>query len=427
MKLDSLLSRKFGALAVWALAGFSACAANWPEWRGPEGTGVAHEAHLPEHWSKSENVLWHAPLPGPGNSTPIVWENRIFLTQSVENRPLLLCFDRSSGKLLWQSGPEKTLVDPTHERNPRNASSPVTDGQRVIAWFGSAGLFCYDFSGKEIWSRDLGVQRHIWGYGASPIIHGNVCYLNFGPGARSFLIALDKKSGKTIWQVDDAGGDPGEGEKPNWVGSWSTPIIINPGNREELVLSWPNRVASYDPSSGKEYWTCSGLNPLVYTSPLYDSEKGIVVAMGGFSGSALAVKTGGSGDVTQSHRVWQHLKTRQRIGSGVLSNGYVYILNDPGVAECFEVGTGKRIWEERLKGPGPTSDNWSSMILAGDKIYAVNQGGDAFVLKASPHFEVLATNSIPETTIASMAASNDELFIRTYENLWRIGSKDRKP
>jgi outer membrane protein assembly factor BamB len=403
---------------------FTGWTANWPAWRGPEGTGVTSEEQLPVHWSTNKNVRWRTPLSEPGNSTPIVWENRIFLTQTEGKQRTLVCLDRANGKKLWQAGALFSENELTHDTNPQSSPSPVTDGERVIAWFGSAGLFCYDFQGKELWRRELGSQRHIWGYGASPVIHRDLCILNFGPGERSFLIAVDKKTGKTIWQVDEPGGDSGEkkpgSEKAVWTGSWSTPIIIEAAGREELVLSWSKRVAAYNPLTGKEFWTCSGLNPLVYTSPIYDKEKQIIVVMGGYNGMAFAVRAGSSGDVTETHRLWHHPKTKQRIGSGVIHAGHIYILNDPGIAECFELETGKLVWEERLKGPAAKSDNWSSLVLAKDKLYVVNQGGDAFVLKASPQFKVLATNSLAEPTIASMAVSNGEIFIRTYQALWCI-------
>lgn len=407
----------------------AATAGNWPAWRGPEGTGVAAEKNLPLRWGTNENVRWRVPLPERGNSTPIVWGKRVFVTQAVEHRRTLMCFDRSNGKLLWQQGPTYAEKEATHETNPLGSSSPVTDGERVIAWFGSAGLSCYNFDGKELWHRDLGPQRHVWGWGSSPMLHDDLCVLNFGPGVPSFLLAVDKRTGKTIWQVDEPNADSGEKkpgqDKPAWVGSWSTPVVIKAGSREELILNWPKRVVAFEPKTGKELWTCAGLNPLAYSSPLYDKAENIVVAMGGFMGMSLAVKAGGVGDVTESRRLWHHPKTKQRIGSGVIHEGHIYILNDPGVAECFELKTGKLVWEERLNGPAAKSDNWSSLVLAGDRLYAINQGGDAFVLKASPKFEMLATNSLGETTIASIAMSDGELFIRTHQALWCIGRAGR--
>jgi outer membrane protein assembly factor BamB len=426
MKIKNIVYFDCHWLLALMLMTSPAWAANWPAWRGPQGTGICVEKDLPLHWNTNENVHWRVPLPERGNSTPVIWGNRIFVTQAIEkeNRRTLICFDRSKGKQLWQSSvvyPEKEM---SHDTNPHCSASPVTDGERVIVSYASAGLYCYDLDGKEIWHRNLGKQAHIWGNAASPVLHGELCILNFGPGERSFLIAVNKKTGETVWQHDEPGGDSGEKKpeqaKPEWIGSWTTPIVIFVAGREELIMCYPKRVAGLDPKTGHEFWTCRGLNPLVYTSPLY--EDGIVVAMGGFGGSALAVRPGGNGDVTETRRLWQIPKTKQRIGSGVISGGHIYIHNDPGVAECFELNTGKLVWEERLKGQGPKNDSWSSMVLSGDRLYVVNQSGDTFVLKASPKFELLASNPLGETTISSLAVSDGEIFIRTYKALWCIGS-----
>jgi outer membrane protein assembly factor BamB len=415
-------------VGVVLLVGAGTRAADWPAWRGADGTGVSQETNLPLHWGTNENVRWRVPLPDRGNSTPIVSRGRVFVTQAIEkeNRRTLMCFDRVTGRLLWQRGVEYAKKELTHSTNPQCSASPVTDGECVVASFGSAGLFCHDFTGRELWRRDLGEQIHIWGNAASPMLHGDLCILNFGPGERTFLVALNKRSGQEVWRVTEPGGHSGE-KKPEekkdvWIGSWTTPIVVTTAGHEELLMTWPNRVAAYDPKKGAELWTCQGINPLVYTSPLFDAAQNIVVAMGGFNGKALAVKAGGSGDVTGTRRVWVHPRTKQRIGSGVIHDGHIYIHNDPGVAECFEVATGRLVWEERLRGPAATSDSWSSMVRAGDRLYVINKGGDAFVLRASPRFEVLATNSVRETTLASLVPSEREIFIRTYRNLWCIGA-----
>jgi len=418
----------FSFLALLSLTFASqAPAANWPAWRGSDGTGVTSEKNLPLRWDTNTNVRWRVPLPDKGNSTPIIWGNRVFVTQATakENRRALLCFDRADGNLLWQQGVTPEDKEPTHSTNPQCSASPVTDGERVIAWFGSGGLYCYDLDGKELWHRDLGRQRHIWGNASSPTIHGDLCFLNFGPGEPSFLLAMDKKTGKDVWRVDEPNANSGEKkpgeEKPVWTGSWSTPVFIEAGGSDQLLMSWPKRLIAFEPKTGKEIWSCSGLNELVYTSPLYD--KGIVVAMGGFGGKALAARAGGEGDVTESRRLWHHPKSRQRIGSGVIYDGRIYILTDPGFMECWELETGKLVWEERVHGPGAKADNWSSMVLSGDRLYVINQSGDAFVLRAAPTFELLATNPIGETTMASIAPSNGELYIRTHRALWCIGEK----
>jgi hypothetical protein len=185
-----------------------------------------------------------------------------------------------------------------------------------------------------------------------------------------------------------------------------------------LLLSWPERLVSYNPKNGAELWTCRGLNPLAYTSPLFAD--GIAVAMGGFNGKDFAVKVNGSGDVTESHRIWDHPKTKQRIGSGAIHDGHIYIHEDPGVAECIELKTGKTIWEERLKGPGASGVNWSSVMIADGLCYTINQSGDCFVFKASPTFELVATNSLGEPSNSSIVPGDGQLFIRTHQALWCI-------
>jgi len=411
------------------LAGTALHAANWPSWRGANGDGVTSETNLPLKWDANTNVRWKVPLPGPGNSTPIVWGNKVFITQAVdkEKRRTLMCFDRANGKLLWQQGVVYAEPETTHATNPYCSASPVTDGERIIVSFGSAGVYCYDLNGKELWKRDLGKQVHIWGNAASPVIAGDLCYLNVGPGEKSFLIAMEKRTGKTVWQHNEPGGsagnpEPGKKNVDIWVGSWSDPILRKVNGRDELIMTWPKRICAYDPKTGNELWTCTGLNPLVYTSPIYS--EGIVVGMGGFGGMSAAVKAGGSGDVTAT-RLWHHPKTKQRIGSAVIHEGHIYILNDPGVAECFELKTGKLVWEERIKGPGPSGQNWSSVMLSGDRLYALTQGGDGVVFRANPKFELLAINTLgpKEKSNSSVVASDGELFLRTYSHLWCISEK----
>jgi outer membrane protein assembly factor BamB len=402
-------------------------AENWPAWRGPEGTGITRETNLPTQWSATENVRWKTQLPERGNSTPVVWGDRVFLTQAEGERRLVMCFDRATGRELWRSGPAFKGPDPTHATNPFAAASPVTDGERVIAWFGSAGLWCFDLQGRELWHKDLGKQEHIWGYASSPVLHGDLCFLNFGPGEQSFLLAVEKATGKEVWRVDLPREHPAERHdgfagRQGEIGSWSTPLIVRVGDRDELVLTVPGWVKGYDPTTGRELWRCGGLNPLIYTSPV--AGEGVVVAMGGFGGSDLAVKLGGSGDVTGTHRLWHHLRGKQRIGSCVITGGHAYILNTPGTAQCIELQTGKPAWEERLQGPTGRSESWSSMVLSGDRLYVLNQAGDTFILRASPKFEKLAVNAIGDgMTNASHAVSNGELFIRTHKHLWCIGAK----
>jgi len=414
--------------AVVCLVASAASGADWPAWRGPTGIGISSERNLPTKWSKTENVRWRIPLPERGNSTPIVSKGRVFVTQAVGDRRTLMCFDRLSGNLLWQEGVTTTEKEPTHETNPYCSNSPVTDGERVIASHASDGLFCYDLQGSEIWRRtDLGRQIHIWGAGSSPVIYGDLCFVNFGPGETTYLLAVNKSTGDTVWRKDEETGygKPVEGDaagsNPTFIGSWTTPTIMNLEGKDQLLMHWPGRLAAYDPKTGDELWSCKGVNALSYTSPIYSD--GIVVAMGGFNGMSIAVRAGGSGDVSDSLRLWRHEKTQQRIGSGVIHDGHIYIHNDPGIAECFDLKTGEFVWKERLTGASESGTNWSSVMLSGDNCYTINQGGDCFVFKASPKFEMVSVNSLGETSNSSIVPSDGELFIRTHEALWCIGEK----
>src|SRR5436190_6214936 len=196
-----------------------------------------------------------------------------------------MCFDRATGKQLWFRTFSFRGKEPTHDTNPYGSATCATDGERVIASLGSAGLLCVDFAGKELWKKDLGEFIHIWGNASSPVIHGDLVYLWCGPGEHQFLIALNKKTGEKVWRQDEPGGKSGEKGNTDWVGSWSTPIIAKVGDREELILSVPYKVKGFDPKSGKELWSCDGLGALVYTSPVVSSD-GIVVALSGYGGPA---------------------------------------------------------------------------------------------------------------------------------------------
>ena len=427
---------------------FTAVAENWPGWRGPRGNGICHEKRLPLHWSTNENVRWYVPLPDRGNSTPIVWGEKVFVTQAVEkgSRCTVMCFDRHEGKLLWQAGPTSAGKEWTNSENPPCTPSPTTDGKRVIVWFGSAGVFCYDFDGRELWHRDLGQQSHMWGYASSPVLNHDLCILNFGPGARSFLIALDKRTGKTVWQYqvpavradaewEEFGGESKHDGKVNPLkvsevaGSWATPLVVRAGGHDELVAAFALRLMGFAPKTGEPLWTCEGPNIGVYSSPF--AGDGIVALNGGgLHNILLAVRPGGRGNVTATRRLWiQDVGNNKTcIGAGVIFGGYIYQVNMQGFAECRDLKHGAIVWEERLTGTGARNASWSSPVLVGDLLYVANQNADVFVLRACPEFECLATNSIGgEPMNASLAVSNGEIFIRTDKQLWCVGGRNGFP
>lgn len=420
MKLLRRAGLSVSCLLLWL---GTAVGANWPAWRGPTGDGVCPETDLPLKWSATENVKWKVPLPERGNSTPIVWGNRIFVTQAVGDRRTLMCFAREDGKLLWQQGPVWSEKELTHATNPYCSSSPVTDGERVLAWFGSAGLWCWDLEGKELWHADLGQQEHIWGYGSSPVLVGDLCVLNFGPGERSFLVALDKRTGKEAWRHDvpPPAVWEGNGATQHWSGAWSTPVVHPTGAGPDLLTSSPGALRGYDPATGHERWHCDGLNPLVYADPLVAGS--VLVGMGGYGGYAIGVPAGGEGDLT-SHRLWQEKHNSQRLGSGVVKDGLIYMVNEPGTVQCLDPQTGRAIWQERPQVPSGRASSWSSLVLSGDRLYLVTQASDTVVLRASREYEQLSVNALEDgLTNASLAVSDGQIFIRTHQHLWCIAAR----
>lgn len=421
-------SRLFLASVLALSMGHSAIADNWPAWRANlSGSAESSESNLPTEWAPKQNVKWRTALPNRGNSTPVVWGDKVFVTQIVEadNFRSVMCFDRKSGKLLWQKGVKYSAKESSHRTNPYCSASPVTDGERVIATFASAGVFCYDMKGKLLWKRDLGKQHHTWGNASSPLLFKDLCILYHGPGPGAHMIGMDKFNGKTVWKFNEPKWKIGKrtdgfqgNEKNGIVGSFSTPIIVNADGRDELIMSFPLEIRAFNPETGSELWNCKGLNPLVYSSPVYHD--GIVVAMGGYYGNSMAVRVGGSGDVTKTHRLWQKVRHNGGIGSGVAKDGHIYYPNAGGIGYCLNIRTGEEIWEERLKGKSRTTGAWGSPVIAGDDIYFMNQGGDTIVYKADTKFKQVAANSTDEKSNSSIVISDGEIFIRTHEALWCV-------
>lgn len=418
-------------LISFLLSGFNhLCAADWPDWRGPSANGVAPDDAYPQEWSAEKNIRWKVDLPDRGNSSPIVAEGKVFITQAVEklNKRGIMAFDRTQGKLLWQHSVVFDAEETTHDQNPYCAASPITDGQRVVATYGSAGVYAYDMEGTMLWRRDLGPQRHVWGNASSPVIHGSMVYLYHGPGPEAALYALDLESGDTQWVYEEPVAnqkgrtDGFRGNEKGITGSFSTPLLLSAEGRSELVMSFPNLLVGFDPEKGSKLWWSQGLNPLVYTSPLYDAE--LILAMGGYKGSNLAVKRGGHGDVTLSHRVWQSEGDGNNVGSGILVGDHVYMINTSGIAICRERNTGKVIWEERVRGKGAKSSSWSSMVRCGDRLYCMNQSSETVILQASPEFQLIRVNTLDNAMCnATHAMSNGDLFVRTWEHLWCISDR----
>ncbi|WP_167546995.1 PQQ-like beta-propeller repeat protein [Stieleria maiorica] len=392
-------------------------AGDWPQFRGPNGNGVAEGNDYPLSWGREQNIKWKVDLPAPGAGSPIVSADRVFLASGSEDgrQRSLLCFDRGDGMLLWTQTVEFG-EDTTHIKNPFGSTTPAADGQRVVVWHSSAGLYCYDYSGQRLWSRDLGEFRHIWGYGSSPIIYKDRVLLQTGPGARVFLTAIDLASGKTLWETDEAyTGDKNADD----VGAWSTPVVAQVDGRPQIICAMSTRVCGYDLDDGDLLWWCDGLSGSRYdavsSSPLI--ENGIGFAMADLRGPAMGFRLGGTGNVTTSNRLW-HVEKRNpsSVGTGIMVGRYIYRPNSgPGTLECLDAETGESLWKSRAK------DHWASMVLAGGHLYALSQRGTTIVFKPNPEeFELVAENELDGVTNATPAFSEGQIFIRTEEHLYCI-------
>jgi outer membrane protein assembly factor BamB len=297
-------------------------------------------------------------------------------------------------------------------------------------WHDSAGLFCYDFEGKELWSRDLGEFYHLWGHGGSPILYQGKVLLNCSPGKNVFMTALDLETGKTLWKTDEpqelkpetvAKGFGDYNTTGGWVGSWCTPIVVKVEGKDQIVCTQPTRVVAYDPKDGRIIWWCNGIrserdkvtHDLAYSSPVVAGD--VIVATGGFGGPALGVRLGGAGDVTASHRLWWKKGNPQSIGSGVFLGDHVYIPFD-GQIECRDPKTGKTVWQDRVRG-----GIWGSIVHVAGRCYVTDRNGATVVFKAGPEkMEVLATNELGEKSNSTPAVSDGEIFIRTFKHLYCI-------
>ena len=383
----------------------------WPRWRGPSGQGVASGSGYPDSWSATQGVLWKSPVPGTGNSSPIIWGDHIFVTSAYEGgRKLsLVAYRRSDGRLLWESpAPSGRTDSGAHYKNGHASSTPATDGQRVYVLFGARGLFAYDFSGKLVWQRDLGPIDAYHGAAGSPLLYRDRIILYQDQFSGSFIAAYDTKTGRELWRT----------RRDASVG-WGTPIAIRAGNRDEVIVNGQQYVTSYDPTSGKELWRCGGTTYEVIPTPVVGY--GLVFCSSGRAGPTLAIRPGGSGDVTRSHLVWESPRGSPFVPSPILYGDQIYMVNDmASIVTSLSATTGQSLWQGRL-GVAQREGFSASPVAVDGKIFFTNDDGQTFVLRAGPKFELMHVNTLGENILASPALVDGRWYFRTQRNLLAIG------
>jgi len=425
-------------------------AEDWPQWRGPSGNGISSGLGLPSHWSATENIKWKASLAGLGASSPIVFGDRIFVTSQkgvvplskgmqpqlarddqslasqenpiggrsmqkdsskVEVTLIVEAFHRSDGHQLWKySMPATGEFPQLHEKHNLATPTPVTDGKLVYAWFGTGQLIALDMSGKLVWSRHLGTEyapfQIPWGHGGSPILYKESIILMCDHPNKSFLLALDKGSGKERWNVPR-----GEGRV-----SHSTPVVVPGSGRDELIINSSERVDAYNPENGEFLWSFGSQRQTPVPSPVFNN--GVIYLSRGYRNSDFwAVKSGGHDDVSKSSVLWNSSSGASYVPSILYYEGLLYTTNEVGIVTCADAETGKPIWKERLGGI------FFASPAAGDgKIYMVSETGETFVLKAGRESRILAKNDLGERFLASPAFSDSQLFLRSDTTLFCVSS-----
>ena len=382
-------------------------AENWPCWRGPRLDGTSSEKTVPLYWSPTRNVVWKAELPGLGHASPIVWGDRVFTVSALLDTKdrVLLCLDRQTGKLLWQ----KTL-EHKHALNSFASSTPATDGELVyVAFLDGDRMFAaaYDFTGKQRWAARPGSFASMHGFCSSPILYQDKVILNGDHDGDSYLVALSRADGRTLWRTP----------RENHTRSYCTPLIREMGGHPQMVLSGDKCVASFDPAIGRRLWVIDGPTEQFVASPVFSEQCGLVIITGGFPDHhILGIRPDGTGNVTQTHIAWRTTRGAAYVPSPIVEGDYFLVISDEGVAHCFEAGTGKILWTERL------GQEHASLVSAEGRIYFLNDKGVMNVVKAGPEFDRLAQNDIGEKCFASPAISHGQLFLRGERHLFCIGA-----
>ena len=386
---------------------------NWTQWRGTHGNGLSTASHVPESFS-SDNVVWKTEVPGVGQSSPIFWEDSIFLSSATDggNKRVVVAIDRKTGEIQWQTVVWEGEAEDTHSMNNRASSTCATDGKRVVAFFGKGGLHSLDTkTGKVLWSRDLGKFEGPWGTGASPVIVDGLVVQNCDADNESSLMAFNLETGKTVWKTSR-----------ETIRGWSTPVVFQSTDRKELILNGHSKVVSYNIANGDVYWEC--IASVGRGTPTLAFSKDAVISVPGRSGTMVAIRPGGSGDVSGKQEAWRVPRTGGRdLPSPLVVGDYLIVTRlRPGIISCYDNRNGEQLWQQRVEGGFS-----SSPIAINGTVYTVTESGITHVFKPGASFEAISKNSIEatleETFRASPAAFDGHLLLRSDKYLYCIGQK----
>jgi outer membrane protein assembly factor BamB len=433
----------FAAVPIVLVLTVGVSANDWPHWRGPAASGVAAPSPLPSMWSATQNVAWQAALHGAGVSSPIVSGNHVFVTSQLGDgrrqdgrHPTLAqgvdpatagertlarranagvifaveAFDRSTGKRSWiHETAAVGELPPVHDKHNLSSASPVTDGERVYAWYGTGQIVALDVAGQPVWSKHLGSEYGSfdinWGHASSPVLFQDTIILLCYHTPRSYLLALDKRTGAVKWKID----------KPAGVESYSSPIVVQGPGGNELIVNSSVGVESFDPATGKSLWTYPEVNR--FPIPVSMVDAGMLYLSRGYRSSPyMAIKLGGRGDITRTHVAWRVPTGGPYVSSLVHYQGVIYMSTDNGILSAVDAGNGERLWQERVEGI------FSASPIAGDgKIYFVSEAGETVVLKAGRAFEIVSRNKLDGHFVASPAAGGGKVFLRADDRLFAVG------
>ena len=386
---------------------------NWPGWRGPRGDGTSLAEKAPVHWTATSNIAWRTEIPGSGHASPIVWEDKLFTVTclSESEQRMLLCLDRDTGRILWQKIVLQSPLEKKHQLNSQASSTPATDGALVYVTFldqQEMAVAAYDFKGAQKWIVHPGPFHSQHGFCSSPVVFRDKLIVNGDHDGDSYIVALDRQTGRTLWKIP----------RENHTRSYGVPFIRDLDGRTQMVLSGDKCVASYDPDNGRRHWIIDGPTEQFVASLVYSDQTSLLYMTGGFPDHhLLAIKPDGAGNVTKTKIVWRTNRGVAYVPSPIIAGDYLLIVSDSGVAHCFDAATGKLFWQERM------GEHHASLVSARGLVYFLNDVGVMNVVQPGTGFERVAQNQLGEKCFASPAISNGRLFLRGEKHLFCVQEK----